>query len=154
MDNKEKKAKKLGEVLAFARVGQDTFTNGKIGLVKVWDDSEVDDLIEVNKNHDESIESLISKLDESEVGLDKAKATGEKLMKMRDMYIGDDWDDPIEMFEWLGFFQGAAIVHWSLIKGFAEKEGDGEMEDLANKVISYHRDLFERVNESIRESVK
>lgn len=153
MNIEKKKSKKLGEVLAFANVGVDTFEKGREGLVKVWDESEVEGLITTNKEHAESIKELINKSDMSDAGIDKSKATGEKLSSMRDMYIGDEWDDPIELCEWLGFFEGAAIVHWSLIKGFAEKEKDEDMEEVSDKAIEYHNRLFEKVNETIKNSL-
>lgn len=105
-----KKAKKLGEVLAFSKVGIDTFKKGEEGFKKVWDESYIDELVSINEDHASSLETLINSLDESEAGISKSKATGEKLTSMRNMYIGDDWDDPIELFEWFGFFEGAAIV--------------------------------------------
>lgn len=150
----DKKAKKLGEVLAFAVVGIDTFKKGRDGFKKVWSESEIDDLIKTNENHVSALEELIDSLENSEAGMKKSKATGKKLSSMRDMYIGDEWDDPIELFEWFGFFQGAAVVHWSLIEGFAEKEGDEKMKETASEVLGYHRKLFEKVNESIKGSVK
>lgn len=152
MDNK--KAKKLGEVLAFSNVGIDTFEKGREGFNKVWDESKIEKLIEVNKKHAEALEDLIGKLENSEAGMKKAEATGGKLSKMRDMYIGDDWDDPIELFEWFGFFQGAAIVHWSLIEGFGETENDDEIKEIASKALDYHKDFFAKVNQNIKESIK
>lgn len=149
-----KKAKKLGEVLAFSEVGVDTFKKGREGFKKVWDESYIDDLISINEEHVSSLKALINKLDESEAGINKSQATGEKLTSMRNMYIGDEWDDPIELFEWFGFFEGAAIVHWSLIEGFAEKGDDSEMKEVASKALDYHRELFEKVNKSIKSSVK
>lgn len=150
---KEKKAKKLGEVLAFARVGKETFQRAKDGLVTVWDESKVNGIIDELNSHIEEIESVINSLEENEIGLKKAGATEEKLSSMRDMYIGDEWDDPIEVFEWLGFFQGAAIIHWVLIAGFAESESDDELASLADKMEEYHRNLFEIVSDSIKKTV-
>ncbi|MEX1014778.1 MAG: hypothetical protein WDZ80_06485 [Candidatus Paceibacterota bacterium] len=150
----EKKLKKLGEVLAFARVGTDTFNKGKEGLVKAWGEEKVNELIKSTESHTESIEKVINGIDGSETGLIKAEATGEKLSTMRDLYIKDEWDDPIEMFEWLGFFQGAAIVHWSLIEGFGEKEEDNQIKELANEIKPFHQKLFEEVDNSIKESIK
>ncbi|MEX1014562.1 MAG: hypothetical protein WDZ80_05370 [Candidatus Paceibacterota bacterium] len=149
--SEEKKAKKLGEVLAFAGVGIDTLEKGKEGFLKSWDETKINKLIEINKSHQKKLESVIESLETREIGMKKADATSEKLSKMRDMYIGDEWDDNIELFEWSGFFEGAAIVHWSLIKGAAE--GNEELKSLVEEADKYHRDLFEEVNESIIKAV-
>jgi hypothetical protein len=59
----------------------------------------------------------------------KANGTGTKLMKMRDIYIADQWRKPSEIAEWLGFFEGAAYVHWNLVDGAGEST---HVKDLKN----------------------
>jgi hypothetical protein len=142
-------ARKLGEVLAFSRVGQDTFAKGREALV-----SEVlphlDDLITGLKEHAEKILEIADQAGMSEVTTKKAEATGQKLEAMRDMYVGDEWDNAAELLEWSGFFEGAAVVHWELVAGAGEALNDTAIQDLAQSGITFHTSLLNSVSDSIR----
>ncbi len=142
-------ARKLGEVLAFARVGSETMERGRTALASVFGEAEVAELIESQKQHDIAITAASTAADMAEKTLAKAEGTGSKLRSMRDMYVGDEWDNPAELMEWLGFFEGAAIVHWSLVKGAAEGMGNAEVGSLAQTGIQFHQGVFNTVNEKI-----
>jgi hypothetical protein len=106
--------KKLGELLAFSRVGNDTYEKGRAALVEALGAEKVADIEEKNRMHGDEIMRLATEGGVIDTTLAKAAATEEKLKKMRDMYVGDQWDNATELMEWSGFFEGAAVVHWAL----------------------------------------
>lgn len=132
-------AKKLGEVLAFAEVGQDTIEKGYEALVSVLGEDLTNDFREKNHNQAEIISALADAESVSETVKTKTEKTGEKLKKMRDLYVGDEWDNPTELLEWSGFFEGAAIVHWRLVSGVAETLNNDELKKLAEEGIALHQ---------------
>lgn len=153
-------AKKLGEVLAFTEVGDETFERGQDALMKVFDTDNLLKITRENLAHGEEIKTLTEAAGESDITLKKSEGTGEKLKTMRDLYIGDEWDNPIELMEWSGFFEGAALVHWNLILGITEgipteatidKEG---LRKLAEKAIDFHRSLLEKANHYLHDTGK
>jgi hypothetical protein len=137
--------KKLGEVLAFAQVGSETFQRGRVALVKTLGEDEYQALSAKFDSLAEKIASIARQAGVGEAVSKKAGATGDKLGTMRDTYIQEAWDDPAELLEWLGFFVGAAIVHWSLVKGAAETLGDQELLSFAQDGLKTYQDLFLRV---------
>jgi hypothetical protein len=147
---KEFAAKKLGEVLAFAETGKETLEKGHLGLLKILDPSGVDRLeyfIEENNSIAERIKIQGEEKGVMNIVLPKKEKTAEKLNKMRDMYIGDQWDNPTEVLEWLGFFAGAAIVHWNLVKGEAGNSGSKDLENLAKSSITSYQDFLSEISE-------
>ena len=62
---------------------------------------------------------------------------------MRDMYVGDQWDNTTELLEWSGFFEGAAVVHWALVRGAAEGMNDETLMTLAEEGKNYRYELLE-----------
>lgn len=110
-------AKKLGEVLAFTTVGIETIQKAGQPFIDVVGPDFVAEYIEKNTIHGEEIKALAEAGGMLEVTTTKHGKTSEKLRKMRDLYIGDEWENPTEVLEWLGFFEGAAQVHWALVQG-------------------------------------
>jgi hypothetical protein len=68
---------------------------------------------------------------------------------MRDLYVGDQWQNPTELLEWSGFFEGAAIVHASLLSGLAAEEGHEELKSFAKEFLSFHKQIFEDVDDHL-----
>ncbi|MEX0918549.1 MAG: hypothetical protein WDZ85_01110 [Candidatus Paceibacterota bacterium] len=144
-------AKKLGEVLAFATVSLETGEKGEVALREALGDDLFNDLIDRNQNYRQTINHLAEKYEVTGIVNKKLDGTGFKLRNMRDTYIGDDWDNPVEQLEWSGFFVGAAIVHWDLITGVAEKLNDEKITDLATDALAFHRRLFEIVENKLQD---
>lgn len=138
-------AKKLGEVLAFAEVGLDTFKKGRKGLLEVFSDEDLSNIERTLEEHRESIIKVASGKEVLETTTSKAEATSEKLLSMQDRYLEDedDWEDPAELLEWLGFFEGAAVVHWSLVSGSADTHGIQNLSTLAHEANQFHRDILD-----------
>lgn len=136
-------AKKLGEVLAFTDVANNTIEQGKNALVQVLGEERVLDMVEKNRIHGEEIIRIATDNGVIDTTLAKAKKTTEKLIAMRDLYVADQWDNATELMEWSGFFEGAAVVHWALIRGCAETLNDEAFITLATEGVTYHYELLE-----------
>jgi len=113
-------AKKLGEVLAFAEVGLETFERGKTAFESVLGIERVSQILKDNATHVETIRKVGHECEVNTIVEKKLEGTGKKLRAMRDLYVGDQWDNSTELLEWSGFFEGAAIVHWDLVLGASE----------------------------------
>lgn len=146
-------AKKLGEVLAFGLVLEDTIERSGPALKEALGD-ELSTLSENNKKHIESVRQIAKEKNVEEITLAKAEKTKSKLIQMRDLYIGDDWDNPVELMEWGGFFHGAAIVHWQLVLGVAETLNDSVLKKLADDASEQHEDILEIAGKILKESGK
>ena len=136
-------AKKLGEVLAFAVVGIETFEKGKIALVSVLGEDEVTKLISQSSKHRDVILKIAGVGNVLDIVNKKLEGTGMKLRAMRDLYVGDQWDNPTELLEWSGFFEGAAVVHWSLVKGAGERTNNQEIKNLAEEAVALHKEILD-----------
>lgn len=144
-------AKKLGEVLAFASVSLDTAERGHKAMVTILGDSGLADFIDNNKKQIETINQIANEYKVTDIVNKKLAGTGEKLKKMRDLYIGDEWDNPTELLEWSGFFEGAAIVHWQLVVGISRGLNNDTIGDLAQKTLIARQALFALVEKKLNE---
>lgn len=144
-------AKKLGEVLAFAVVGKETFEKGRNALTQVFASQGVEQILKDTADHANTITALAAGAGVSEITLPKSEKTAEKLRKMQDLYVGDEWDNPTELLEWHGFFEGAALVHWKLVEGAAEAIGHEELKKLARTGIDFHQNLLSQVSIKLKE---
>lgn len=139
--------KKLGEVLAFSNIGIEMLERGE-GALK--------DTLPGYKGAKEAFSKQADEVKEvaesggvGGVTAAKAEATGNKLRGMMETYIGDEWGNSAELLEWMGFFEGAAVVHWRLVEGAANSLGDGTLRRLSQEGVKLHRDLLSQAEESI-----
>ncbi|MCE9628840.1 MAG: hypothetical protein K8Q91_02470 [Candidatus Vogelbacteria bacterium] len=135
-------AKKLGEVLAFSRVGIETLVKGRNALSPIL---EVGKTITTLEEDEKKVLALADAYAVTEIVTTKAESTGQKLRAMRDLYVAEQWDNQSELLEWFGFFQGAAIVHWGLVLGVGEGKTDEVIRDLASQALRVHEELLEKV---------
>ena len=147
-------AKKLGEVLAFSRVGKETFERSRSAMTRVFGSDETERIIEDNNALAARIELIAEESETTNTVEKKAEATGEKLKKMRDLYVGDQWDNETELMEWSGFFEGAAIVHFSLVLGTAEKLEHATIKHIATDGMALHRKIFSVAETILRDTGK
>lgn len=72
----------------------------------------------------------------------KVEKTHAKLSNMMEIYIGDEWDNPVEVLEWSSFFSGAAAAHAALASELSEETREqldtvrSDFEALLQKVIA------------------
>ncbi|MBX4189932.1 hypothetical protein KW791_01370 [Candidatus Parcubacteria bacterium] len=144
-------AKKLGEVLAFANVGKEIFEKGRMALEEVFTRDGVNNTLHQISKHGVEIENLAKELGTSEITMPKSQKTGDKLRKMMELYVGEEWDNPAELLEWLGFFEGAAIVHWKLVEGAAQALDHTELKALTETGVSFHQELLNKVSQLIKD---
>lgn len=145
-------AKKLGEVLAFEYLGKETFLKGKDAFLNIFSQECFDSVIVTYCDLIAKIEKVAEKNNVSNITLPKKDKTKDKLSKMQDLYVGDEWDNHIELSEWSGFYEGAAIVHWELVLGIAEKLKDDELEHLALYAIRFHNNEIKLFSETLHEN--
>ncbi len=137
-------AKKIGEVLAFSRVSSDTIAKGHAALVQTLGEEKVQDMLDKNRIHAEELIRIATDGRVIDITLEKATKTEEKLKSMRELYVGDQWGNATELLEWSGFFEGAAIVHWALVRGAGEGLDDESLMTLANEAVNYHYELLDQ----------
>lgn len=143
-------AKKLGEVLAFSIVGKETFERGRSALVRVFGSDEVERIIEECNGQAERIRFIAEESGVTDTVEKKLEGTSGKLREMRDLYVGDQWDNETELMEWSGFFEGAAIVHFSLVAGVAEKVENDTIKRIATDGMTLHRKIFSQAETMLR----
>jgi len=136
-------AKKIGEVLAFNRVGSDTIEKSRATLVTALGEEALSDMEEKFKIHGEEVLRIATEAGVVDVVLAKADKTETKLKQMRDLYIGEKWDDATEIMEWSGFFFGAHIVHWAFVRGAAEGSNDQNMLLISEEGINWNYEMLE-----------
>jgi hypothetical protein len=149
MNINEFTAKKIGEVIAFTRLGNDTISRSHNALVQKLGEDKVQDMIDKNSLYEQEFTRISTDGAGIDITLAKAEKTFEKLSKMRDLYVGDEWDNATEILEWSGFFEGAFIVHLALVKGCAETLGHEDFITLTNEAITYHYETLELVESEL-----
>ncbi len=135
--------KKLGELLAFSRIGTETYEKGRPALVTALTEETVTDVEEKNRMHAEEIIRIATEGGVIDITQTKATTTEAKLRSMRDLYVADQWDNATELMEWSGFFEGAAIVHWALMRGAAAGTGNDELLALTEEGVNWHYEMIE-----------
>ncbi len=139
-------AKKLGEVLAFSFVGVENFEKSKEALGCFLSYDEIENKLRVLQDQGKILKEIAEEASVLQISLPKSEKTAEKLLLMRDIYLkAEDYDNPSEVAEWLGFFEGAAIVHFQLVKGAAESSQNEKLLSLSYDAIALHNEIFDCV---------
>lgn len=136
--------KKLGEVKAFSEAGIDFIERGQVGLREVFAEDEIAELTATHQVHRDKIAEIATTANKNDIVDKKAEATKEKLVDLQDRYLTDedDWQDPMELLEWSGFFHGGALVHWNLIAGASQVNDISSLTSLAQEGYEFHHDLL------------
>lgn len=144
-------AKKLGEVMAFINVGAEQFLQAETALVSVLGQDFVALANETYTEHKKVLNQIAEKSDLKEVILTKADKTGLKLTAMANLYMQkpEDWQDSAEVIEWLGFFEGGAIVHFKLAEAAAEELNLSEVIGFARAGARWHQDFLGQLEQGI-----
>jgi hypothetical protein len=146
----ERMAKKIGELKAFCVLGQELFDKGGFALETAFGKEKVAEIIDSLKENQKDIELFILTTEFANAMEEKAAKTIEKVGGMAQTYIGEAWDDPTELCEWLGFFEGAAIVHFSLVYGKAKKVLLSEVIELTQTGLELHQNILRDVTSTIQ----
>lgn len=144
-------AKKLGEVLAFAIVGIETFERGRHALEQGLGAHEYTRMRLAFEKQKMQLESIAKESNVLDIVNKKVEGTGKKLRAMRDLYIDEEWDNFTELLEWHGFFEGAAIIHWELVIGVANTLNHASLTTLAKEALTFHNGFLNKDASLIRE---
>ncbi len=145
-------AKKLGEVIAFCEVFLDTLDKGSSALQQVYTPASWHEYKDMVTVHRDSLLDIADKSGMKDVVDKKISGTGTKLHSMRDMYVGDEWENPTELLEWSGFFHGAAIVHYALLSGAGTKIQDNHILELTRVGLELHHKLLSQSEELLHQT--
>lgn len=77
----------------------------------------------------------------------KQEKTITKLVAMMELYIGDDWDDPVEVLEWLSFYCGAASAHAALAASAVDALGHHALRDQVGQLSTKFHNMSAAVTE-------
>jgi hypothetical protein len=146
----ERMARKMGELKAFCMLGQELFQKGGAALENAFGKEKVIEIIAALSKQEEEIDTFIQTTEFADAMNEKAEKTRTKVGGMAETYIGEAWNDATELCEWLGFFEGAAIVHFSLVYGKAEKVSLSEVMSLTKAGMEFHQNLLENITETIQ----
>ena len=119
-------AKKLGEVHAFSVIGLEGAERGGDAFIEAIGADNASGFTGKLSEFKTAVEAAGNDLTTA-----KSEKTTAKLRGMMEAYIGDDWDNPVELLEWLSFFTGSAAAHWSLVCGAANTIGHEGMQATA-----------------------
>ena len=143
-------AKKLGEVLAFATVGNETIESHEALFRENLGVEMTAHIIEMNDIHAKNITHLADEAGKREDVLHAKEKATDKLRAMRDIYTKEEKSRDT-LFEWLTFSEGAAYGHWSLVKGIAEAQDDEALLELADDATNFHFELLNHIASELEE---
>lgn len=144
-------AKKIGEVLAFQQIMIETIARGRKALDEAYGSSRVDEILVKSEKFEDAIEAEAKTAGVEEAVIAKAEATSGKLRSMQELYIGDEWDNPVELLEWSGFFHGAGVAHASLAKGASEALSLETLKSLSLEIFQFHHNLLHETNSHLED---
>lgn len=147
-------AKKLGEVGAFAALGKDTLDKGMKASSELWGESKTREILDMHEKTLSYVDDFAKRENVEGITIPKQEATFQKLQAMRDMYMKDAWDNPVEIAEWSGFFLGAAKVHWALVEGAAEALRYESLAANAKENITFHDALLTHTQNYLHSAAK
>ncbi len=146
----EKVAKKVGEAYAFSQILNNLYSDYPAVVEELLEDKSTD-IENKTSGHISGLERVAQELEMHEVVVTKAEKTVSKITGMGETYVGDEWDNPVEVLEWMSFFLGAAIIHWNLILGSAQEMGHDDFASVAGDGLSYFQELFQALTDKSEE---
>lgn len=135
--------KKLGEVIAFSRIGCELVDRSGEAFTEALQERGTNFVSDL-KNLEQSVMTYATDVTHA-----KAEKTTEKLRTMMEQYVGDEWDNPVEILEWLSFFTGSASAHWALVVGAAEGANNEDLMNTAEKGGEVYHDYLHDVIEAL-----
>lgn len=143
--NDQKIILKVGEIKAFTEVALKFLKKCDKTLSEVYGEVFVKNLQKEFSYLSREIVTFQKNSPESEAITQKSKKTEEKVTKMQEMYIKEEWDNVTELTEWLGFFAGSAIVHWTLVMGRAQKSKNVKLVSLCQEGKKINEAFFQKI---------
>ncbi len=137
-------AKKLGEVQAFARIGLELAERGCDAFQSALGMEQAQKFV----NDMGALESA-STNHGTEITATKAEATTAKLRTMMEQYIGDEWDNPVELLEWMSFYAGSGSAHAALVASAATAGGHTDVATVASQAKGQFHDYLHLTVEAL-----
>lgn len=137
----EKITKKIGEAYAFADVLQTTYSANTEVMDELLGEL-ASEVTATTATQVTALQQICAEAGTADILEPKVAKTSEKITKMGEMYVGDNWDDPAEVLEWLSFFVGGAVIHWELIAGAGKAMGHTELTTTAETGVTYYESLL------------
>jgi hypothetical protein len=132
-------SKKLGEVIAFMNIGKETFTKTQAVLEPVLGEGVFADIAEKCSIYEENISKIVDESGVATITNEQRDETLKELRDMRDEYLEHGWENTSDVLEWHGFYFGACMVHFAVIKGAAETMNNEGLMMLADEALdAYH----------------
>ena len=140
----EKITKKVGEACAFAQVLEATYQANEVVMKELLAEH-ASTLVKTTGSQMTALKSICDEAGTVSILGPKVEKTADKITRMGEMYVGDDWDDSAEVLEWMSFFVGGAIIHWQLIAGAGTEMGHTALNRVASSVVLYDEGLIEQL---------
>ena len=140
----EKITKKVGEAHAFAQVLETTYQANE-AVMKELLAGKAGAVAKTAGSQKTALQAICDEAGTTSTLMPKSEKTTEKISKMGEMYVGDQWDDSAEVLEWMSFFVGGAIVHWQLVVGAGEAMGHTSLTRVATAGVVYYEELMEQL---------
>ena len=121
-----------------------TFTNNESVMRELLTEA-ADTLAATAISQQTALKTICETAGTTDTLMPKVAKTSEKITRMGEMYVGDDWDDAAEVLEWMSFFVGGAIVHWQLIAGAGEAMAHAELQATASDGVAYYENLMQQL---------
>jgi len=133
-------AKKLAEVEAFCKTSALILEKAGINFAQKF--SETASILS-----ELSAKTVVSALPSQQKAVfdEKLARTQAKLGKMMELYIGDEWDNPVEVLEWSSFFTGAAAAHCALASAL-QQDLNTQLSDMSKR----YEDALHQVIQDLR----
>lgn len=135
--------KKLGEVKGFAVLGLELIDRSGSSAAKAFGEKYTSKMTSSFKSQLEFLNPIADN--------EKSEKTVIKVREMMEKYIGNNWDNSVEILEWSGFFFGACQIHWSLILRLAESERDTQLNEYAEKRLEEFDSWISQCNLQIKQ---
>lgn len=143
----EKVAKKVGEAHAFSKVFQDLKNQTTEEILLEMVDQNTEEIIEKTNTLMSDLGKISKQFQVEEIVTSKSERTVKKIKGMGESYVGDEWDNPVEVLEWLSFLIGGAVIHWRLIEGSAKAMKSEKFVTIASFGAEYFTEIFEKITE-------
>ena len=142
-------SKKLGAVLAYSLMSNETFDRGRDALETVLGAEKVLGIAEKSSLHTETIRQIGEEYSIETVMDLGTDETASLLHEIRDKYLKDEWDDSSTLLEWIGFLAGGSIAHWASIQGVGDILSNETLIELAKDADTHYRELLDTVKEEL-----
>jgi hypothetical protein len=139
---------KLGEVLGLAQAAQDV--TSKVAGLEGADEykEQLEQMSEEAAETERLTDELIDGLEGRKTAIrELAAETKSEARKMMQTYLGDE-TEALDGFEFLIMAEAGELGHWEIVKKIADKQGEDEVNQLANWAVDVQRKHFDAVRES------